>query len=533
MTRVLTVVCCLYMAMACGLSAADDAVSMKSLLEEMVDRGRLARLPDPEYECGQFSSYDRRTKDADDRENWFANQDWSHYVRKEEHDGRTEWVMMDADGPGSIVRFWMAPPKPGLPPQGNIRIYLDHEKKPTVNVQAEKLFNGEIVDAPLSAVRSIGRNLYLPIPYAEHCKVTYDRNFWAEDKKVEARAWHIINYRTYPDSVEVETFSPDALEKCKETLKEVQKTLLEPGSVAPEGATVVSGKEATLKAGESLVRELNNGPAAVHRLSVELDSMNLAQALRSTVLQVSFDGEQAVWCPVGDFFGSGVGLNPYRGWFRTVSEDGEMTCYWVMPFQESCRIELKNLGDEEVKATIGEVGLSPWKWGERSMYFHAGWHSKNRIPTQPRSDFNYVKVDGKGVYVGDTLTIYNRAKAWWGEGDEKIFVDDDDFPSHFGTGTEDYYGYSFGGAGGVFDAPFHAMVRGDGNADEGYVTQSRTRSLDAIPFERSIDVNMEIWHWRDTKVDYAAASYWYARPGTKCNLKPEKDQARTQVNAVP
>lgn len=32
---------------------------------------------------------------------------------------------------------------------------------------------------------------------------------------------------------------------------------------------------------------------------------------------------------------------------------------------------------------------------------------------------------------------------WWGEGAENVFVDDNRFPSYFGTGTEDYFGSSF------------------------------------------------------------------------------------------
>jgi len=31
----------------------------------------------------------------------------------------------------------------------------------------------------------------------------------------------------------------------------------------------------------------------------------------------------------------------------------------------------------------------------------------------------------------------------WGEGDEKVFVDDDRVPSIFGTGSEDYFNYSW------------------------------------------------------------------------------------------
>ena len=33
--------------------------------------------------------------------------------------------------------------------------------------------------------------------------------------------------------------------------------------------------------------------------------------------------------------------------------------------------------------------------------------------------------------MGDTLCIVNPVKAWWGEGDEKIYVDGEAFPSHF------------------------------------------------------------------------------------------------------
>jgi hypothetical protein len=39
----------------------------------------------------------------------------------------------------------------------------------------------------------------------------------------------------------------------------------------------------------------------------------------------------------------------------------------------------------------------------------------------------------------------NPVTIWWGEGDEKIWVDGEAFPSIFGTGTEDYYAYSWGG----------------------------------------------------------------------------------------
>ncbi len=38
-------------------------------------------------------------------------------------------------------------------------------------------------------------------------------------------------------------------------------------------------------------------------------------------------------------------------------------------------------------------------------------------------DISFVSLEGKGVYAGDGVVVINTADAWWGEGDEKIFVD--------------------------------------------------------------------------------------------------------------
>ena len=68
---------------------------------------------------------------------------------------------------------------------------------------------------------------------------------------------------------------------------------------------------------------------------------------------------------------------------------------------------------------------------------------------------------------------------WWGEGDEKVWVDGESFPSHFGTGTEDHYGYAW--ATRVFQGPFCNEPRA-GPATRGITPTPARRSLDAIPF---------------------------------------------------
>ena len=151
-------------------------------------------------------------------------------------------------------------------------------------------------------------------------------------------------------------------------------------------------------------------------------------------------------------------------------------------------------------------------------------------------EWNYVTIDGKGVYVGDTLALFNRPKEgpigpWWGEGDEKILVDGESFPSHFGTGTEDYFGYAWGVAD-FFEAPFHAQPNGAGNKGPGHTTNTRVRLLDKIPFNSSLKFNMELSHWQTTKIDYATTCYWYAFDGAKNNGQVLPEKVRSKVGLI-
>ncbi len=248
---------------------------------------------------------------------------------------------------------------------------------------------------------------------------------------------------------------------------------------------------------------------------------------------MDFDGQQTVWCPIGDFFGSGIGLNPFQGWYRTVAEDGTMSCRWVMPYQESAKLSVLNLGEEPVELKL-EAVVGAWDWDENSLYFNAAWRGQYPVSTRPFSDWNYVTLQGRGVYVGDALTILNPVERWWGEGDEKIWVDGEDFPSIFGTGTEDYYAYSWGGMSTDFyEHPFHAQPRshvynklnrktaiGEKNS-KGYSTETRTRSLDIMPFGSSLQLDMEIWSWTDCDMAYGVGVYWYGDASTTSNRSPD------------
>ncbi len=489
-----------------------EPVSLDSLLREMIDREAIVRLPEPWYTCRQASSYDRASTSPEDAKTWFANGDASQYLRVENSGPRREWVMMDADGPGAIVRLWSANPK------GTLRIYLDHESQPALVAPMNELLGGTwsvggvTVGPPLAAERSRGWNLYLPVPYASHCKITCDSDGF----------YYQVNYRTYEPSAQVTSFTTDQLVAASVLLDRAQQTLVDR---APEIGKATPQASGELTRGGVVNLTLPPGAAAITTITCTVSTGHYADALRQLVLSAEFDGESTIWCPVGDFFGSGIGVNPFSDWYRSVSSDGgaTLTARWIMPYQKSAALHLTNFGDEKIIVQLN-AATEPWTWDHRSMHFHARWRQEDPIATRPMHDWNYINIKGQGVYVGDSLAVANPVEAWWGEGDEKIYVDGEVFPSHFGTGSEDYYGYAWC-CPETFAGPFHAQPRCDGPGNYGHTSVSRVRLLDGIPFRKSLNFDMEVWHWADCQEGYAAATFFYARPGAFDNRPAQPEEA--------
>ena len=105
----------------------------------------------------------------------------------------------------------------------------------------------------------------------------------------------------------------------------------------------------------------------------------------------------------------------------------------------------------------------------------------------------------------------NPTTEWPGEGDEKIWVDEEDFPSHFGTGVEDYF--SFCGYF-RFNSPFSGEPRLDSSNFKGINTHYRTRNLDAIPFNSRLRFYLEMEGHEAGTVDVESAVFWYGEKQT-------------------
>jgi hypothetical protein len=208
------------------------------------------------------------------------------------------------------------------------------------------------------------------------------------------------------------------------------------------------------------------------------------------VIQANFDDKQRVWTPIGGFFGTGLGINLFKGWWRQVEKGGWMSCWWPMPFKNSTVITISNHGTTDVTVELDHIDVAEWAWTDRTMYFNSTWRGDDRIPVfgndyYKGEEWNYVTFKGQGVYIGDTMTVFNQPKkgpkgTCWSEGDEKIYVDGESFPSHFGTGTEDYFGYAWGTAARFMPSPSaeptgeSAILRTPGSE---YLTGSRSKAV--------------------------------------------------------
>ncbi|MBN1851147.1 MAG: DUF2961 domain-containing protein [Pirellulales bacterium] len=506
-----------------------EPVTTGTLIEEMTNMVRLADFPEPAYKTIQFSSYDRRSK-LPGGPDWFANSDgfggesipnFEAVLAEPDDQGIGEYLMCDVRSPGAIVRMWTAAI------EGRIRAYLDGAEEPVFDGPAREFLQSPYrrsaeaagMDPEIFEATFRQRDAcYFPIPFAKSCRIVWRGN-------VQRIHFYEIQIRCYDPATKVTTFQSEDLATYRSRIERIAKVLAKPGDMweyqssqeaAPIEATILPQQTAEVLALE--------GPQAIERITLNLAAKDLDRALRRTILHIVCDDYPwgQVQSPVGDFFGAAPGVNPFDSVPFTVRPDGEMTCRFIMPFAKSCKIRLENKGDQQVHVS-GSILPVDYAWNDsRSMHFRARWRVDHNLVADGGSgvrDLPFVIANGAGVYVGTAVMLLNPNPiptpwgSWWGEGDEKIFVDQDVQPSTFGTGSEDYFNYSWS-APDIFGFPYCGQPRDDGPANRGFVVNHRWHIMDAIPFRSRIAFYMELFsHERTPGLSYARIGYHYGRPG--------------------
>lgn len=230
---------------------------------------------------------------------------------------------------------------------------------------------------------------------------------------------------------------------------------------------------------------------------------------RDLVIRMYWDGSKTpcVEAPLGDFFGLGQGASvPMVSQMATVSEGRGFNCYWPMPFSRSARIEVENQGPDLPLFFYQIDGERAKKLGKDTGRFHAQWRREN--PTTLKKDYTILEATGRGHYVGTMLSLVPLSGNWWGEGEMKFFIDEDEeLPTIAGTGTEDYFGSAWGL--GEFNTPYHGAPLERG----GRVSMYRWHIPDPIRFKKDLRVTMQNIGYGnglfERSDDMCSTAYWY------------------------
>jgi hypothetical protein len=482
-------------------------VTFSSLVYDATELSGLCEYPEPAFYLKQASSYDRASV-APGQDSWFANRDWGNYVRDETVGSRKEHVLCDVSGAGVMVRYWS--PNPA----GTTRIYVDGAL--ALEAKSQDLLGGRLptFPPPVSQETSAGWTLYYPIAYQKSLKVTVDDS----DQDAAARMYYQIQYRTYAEGVSVEPFylagGPNLARRMMDN----------PGWASPDK------KEWHSASGESVTL---TGPRKISAVVVKVTGLDESKewssasrahnVLRDVWVSASFDGETCIEAPLGDLMSTSVGLNKLSSMPAWINESGDMVLRCPMPFRESARFSMTSPKASSVKVSYAFVS-SKYVWSDRSMHFKAQWLNF-KGGTRPMRDLDFLNATGQGVFAGCNVAISNPTPDWWGEGDEKIYVDGESFPSTFGTGTEDYFGYGWSNPK-LFEHPYHYQSHCDGPGTKGHSSIGRWQILDRIPFQTSFRFDMELWHWADVQMQYGRTVFWYAKPGGSAPRSHGADESR-------
>ncbi|HEU0206054.1 MAG TPA: glycoside hydrolase family 172 protein [Pseudolysinimonas sp.] len=261
---------------------------------------------------------------------------------------------------------------------------------------------------------------------------------------------------------------------------------------------------------------------------------------RTLLLRAYWDNskEPAVEVPFGDFFCNGwrvfaqvnsqtIAANPYGGF----------NSYWPMPFRDAARLTIENTSAVSVRVYYQITYETGGDYSDEG-YFHAQWRRSD--PLEALTPHTILEnVEGAGHYVGTYIAWGVNANGWWGEGEIKFYLDDDEYPTICGTGTEDYFGgawnFDIPGLGyTTYSTPYLGLpqvIRPDGL----YISQQRFGMYrwhlpDPIFFSERLRVNIQALGWRSgarylpRRDDIASTAVFYLdRPSTHRPATPTAD----------
>jgi hypothetical protein len=192
-----------------------------------------------------------------------------------------------------------------------------------------------------------------------------------------------------------------------------------------------------------------SGSGVIRRIWMTLMDRS-PEMLRGMRLDMYWDGAEtpAVSCPIGDFFGVGLGRRArFESALLSDPEGRSFNCFIPMPFRKAARIVLTNESGRDQTHLFYDVDFElNVEHTPAMLYFHTHWRRES--PNELGRDFLILPpVPGNGRFLGCNIGVITNpayGDTWWGEGEVKVWLGDDRNPTLCGTGTEDYIGTAWG-----------------------------------------------------------------------------------------
>ncbi len=269
------------------------------------------------------------------------------------------------------------------------------------------------------------------------------------------------------------------------------------------------------------------------------------------VIRMYWDGatEPAVETPIGNFFAAGFGLrNEIKSIPVTVESGDGYNCFWKMPYFKSGKITVTNDGPKTARGFYFQVDYTEYKKLPRNTaYFCAQY--RQEFPEKLGSDYLVADIEGPGHYVGTVMAVRSRSPFWFGEGDAKFYVDGEQEPSIWGTGTEDYFLAAWGFS--EFLYPYFGCTYMSAGAEEDMnvrFTLYRWHIQDPVIFNKSLRFEIEHNGWMspdetesgkadahvEREDDMTTVAFWYqvGQPKRFTELPTSKERVLPNLDII-
>jgi len=348
---------------------------------------------------------------------------------------------------------------------------------------------------------------YVPIPFEKRCLITAapDNNrLYYQVTYMEALSEKAMSLLRSPVDKATEGRLRKAAARWRESVASFELA-------GPEVLT----RRLKLEAGHA-VRLLDRpGPGLISQFLVTFDSKVIPAGVR---LRAWWDRETrpSIDVPLAQFFGQFSDRLPIDYAALAMAKRGnQCLCRWPMPYATHAFLELENKGAEPVNVTVALQIKPGWgnnrDWGNLKVRHISVFRATERLPL--------LRTAGRGHYVGCLLAGRGPDKgSFWMEGDEEIWVDGEPEPKFLGTGTEDYFNGAWGFPTGPYSRPLHGLIYQDDPHNQHVATMYRFHLNDAVPFKRSIQVELE--RGAGIPADYEAVAFWYQAADSVDNTPP-------------